>query len=182
MAPTRPSTENTPVPRHLGWCLECKVGLYSEYDANLQASYQCTQCPESSSTQETGASSIDACLCVENKYNSIRLGTIYGHPDNFNDSASRFLMAASMDEILLGAQCVTGPVSEKFIDCAPRNASERLGEMPLVQTGYAEFGTSIGSVRSGANSTNGSRIFFSCPFHQKACRSIRIHDNSSNCE
>jgi hypothetical protein len=125
-----------------------------------------------------GASSIDACLCLENTYDRIKLGVVYGHPDNFNDSASQVVMAASTGEILLESQCVVCPRSDTFISCAPRNASERLGVVPLVQAGYAEFW----GLPSGTDATNGHRHFFSCPFGKKACRSIRIDDESSNCE
>ena len=76
-------------------CSECETGSYSLYDADLDASYACEPCPTASSTRGTGAASRSDCLCVEDMYDADALGVVFGHPSNYNDSQSQFIMAAS---------------------------------------------------------------------------------------
>ena len=172
-------------------CSECSVGQYSEYDAALQVSHKCLRCPEGSSTKNSSSSDASDCLCAAYRYDSVRLGIIWGHPGGFNDSLTRKVMAASKRDIEASLRCVGCSDEGSFMTCA---VDERgvIGDDPIVAAGFAELRLQLrgaefdaqgdGDSDSSARYFNSSaRHFFACPFGEAACPRVSLGQNATGC-
>ena len=132
-------------------CNPCEKGKYSEFG------FQCVQCPEfGMTTALTGATSEDDCVCEAQKYNSVTMGQLWGHPSGYGDMQSIEVMEDSMHDIEYELTCVKCPPKGSFITCPVINGT---GGTPLLAPGYAE----APEVRVG-----NARHIFKCAF-KKAC-------------
>jgi hypothetical protein len=147
------------------------------------------RCPEGSSTKQAGSFDASACLCAAHRYDSVRLGTIWGHPEGFNDSLSRKVMAASKRDIEASLRCVGCSAEDSFMTCAVDKHGV-IGNDPVIAAGFAELRL-LGAepdTQNGSDSNSSARLFnssarhfFACPFGEAACPQVPLGQGAAGC-